>query len=344
MGKKDTVTKEYMRNPVIFADAFNKYLYAGEQRIQPEQLQELDTTEIALPYGADKKILPEQKYRDVLKVLTAMTDGTTAYCMMGIENQSHIHYAMPVKNGVYDFLQLAHQVSEAAKEHREKLKKTGRSKKQEMSGALEPEEKPSEDEYLSGFWKTDKLVPVITLVVYFGAEEWNAPLSLREMYCHSDAEILRYTADYHVNLLAPRGMSDEEIEQFHTSLREIMLYIRYSKDKQKLKEVITTHEGFKHVERQAVDVINMVTGSEIKYEEGEERVDMCQAIAEMRDESRLEGERIGKIEGERIGKIKGAIEMCSEFGISLSETIQRISNRFNIPEDESDAVVRKYWK
>ena len=26
IGKKDTITKEYMRNPIVFADAFNKYL------------------------------------------------------------------------------------------------------------------------------------------------------------------------------------------------------------------------------------------------------------------------------------------------------------------------------
>ena len=27
MGKIDTITKEYMENPVVFADAFNQFLY-----------------------------------------------------------------------------------------------------------------------------------------------------------------------------------------------------------------------------------------------------------------------------------------------------------------------------
>ena len=71
MGKEDTVTKEYIRNPEIFADAFNKFIYNGKQVIKPESLTELDTTEIVLPYGESGAAVPGQKYRDVLKL--AMT-------------------------------------------------------------------------------------------------------------------------------------------------------------------------------------------------------------------------------------------------------------------------------
>ena len=35
MGKIDIITKEYMENPVVFADAFNQFLYHGEQKIDP---------------------------------------------------------------------------------------------------------------------------------------------------------------------------------------------------------------------------------------------------------------------------------------------------------------------
>lgn len=95
LGKKDSVTKEYMRDPIVFADAFNKYLYHGRQVIKPECLKELDAAEIAVPYGSCDAAVPEQRYRDVLK--TVMTDGNMAYCILGIENQSDIHYAIPVK-------------------------------------------------------------------------------------------------------------------------------------------------------------------------------------------------------------------------------------------------------
>ena len=44
--------------------------------------------------------------------------------------------------------------------------------------------------------------------------------------------------DYHVNLIAPREMSDDEINEFHSNLREVMLYIKYSKDKKTLNKVV----------------------------------------------------------------------------------------------------------
>ncbi len=97
MGKTDAVTKKYMENPVVFADAFNQFLYHGRQRIDPSRLVELDTAKAALPYGADGASVPEQKYRDVLKLLNAMTDGDGAHCCPW----SHVIFAC--KNDVKKF-------------------------------------------------------------------------------------------------------------------------------------------------------------------------------------------------------------------------------------------------
>lgn len=55
MSEKDSVTKQYMQNAEIFADAFNYLVYNGEQVIKPENLHEMDTTAIVLPYGDDNE-------------------------------------------------------------------------------------------------------------------------------------------------------------------------------------------------------------------------------------------------------------------------------------------------
>ena len=55
---------------------------------------------------------------------------------------------------------------------------------------------------------------------------------------------------------------------FHSNLREVMLYIKYSKDKQTLNKVINEDIKFQSMERQASEVINAVTGSKLKYPEG----------------------------------------------------------------------------
>ena len=46
--------------------------------------------------------------------------------------------------------------------------------------------------------------------------------------------LLSYIPDYKINVIAPFEMSDKEINQFSTNLREVMLYLKYSKDKIKL--------------------------------------------------------------------------------------------------------------
>lgn len=227
MGKRDILTKEYMKRPTVFADVFNQFLYNGRQVIKPDRLVELDTTGIIVPYGAEGVSVPEQKYRDVLKLLMAMTDGMAAYCILAVENEGKVNYAMPVKNGLYDFLQLSGQVTTASRAHRK----------------LKPKDnKPSGDEFLSGFWKNDRLLPVVTVTVYFGAEEWDGPLSLSEMYADCSEEVLRYAADYRVNLITPKGLSDNEIDGFQTGMREIMKYIKYSGNKEKLNKIIENEQ------------------------------------------------------------------------------------------------------
>ena len=84
MGLADTVTKAYMKDNSVFADAFNYLIYGGEAVVDPKQLQELDTTEIALPFGSqdEEGKQPEeavQKYRDVLKSLNRMMRLRTFY-------------------------------------------------------------------------------------------------------------------------------------------------------------------------------------------------------------------------------------------------------------------------
>ncbi len=300
MGRKDTLTKEYLRNPEVFADAFNQFLYRGRQGIDPGRLRELDAAEIAVPYGAGDAGVPQQRYRDVLKLLTVMTDGETAFCILGIEAQSAVHYAMPVRNGLYDFLQLARQVTETAKSHKKEAK-YGSGENLTSEGKL------TSGEYLSGFHKSDKLLPVVTLVVYFSAEEWDAPLTLREMYACGDADILSYAADYRVNLLAPQKLGDEEISLFRSSLREVMLYIKYSGDQKKMDEIMDKNERFEQMDREAAEVINAVTDSKLKFEEEEDTVNMCLAIRQMREESRTEGRLEGQLEGRLEGRQEGEL-------------------------------------
>ena len=173
---------------------------------------------------------------------------------------------------------------------------------------------------------------MVTVVIFFGADDWDGPMSLKDMYADCDAEILKYAADYHINLIAPYRLSDEEIDAFATSFREIMKYIKYSSDGKKLKEAINADKRFKKVERQAVDVINVVTNSKVKYSQGEETVDMCIEIQEIKEEGRLEGELIG------------VIHTHKKMNFSLEDVKGYIMEEYGKREEEIDELLKKYWK
>ncbi len=291
--KADTVTKDYVKDAGVFADIFNYYIYGGRQVILSEQLTERDSTKIALPYGADGAVVPVQKFRDVQKLYAAMTDGKMEYVLYGAENQAEIHYAMAVKNNLYDALEYAGQVEEASKSHQKEMK---RKKEQGVADTDSDKKTPSTGEFLSGFWKEDRLIPSITVTIFFGSEEWDGPLSLFDMMDVSDPDVLACMDNYRVRLIAPAQMSDEEIMKFRSSLREVMLFIKYSKDSENLSRILKANEKrFREVERRAADVIEAITNSGLKYDESEEAVDVCQAIQEMRMESeRKKAQEIAK--------------------------------------------------
>ena len=321
MGVKDIVTKDYTKESVVFADAFNQYIYKGEQVIKPEKLRSLDTHLTGIPYGAEGAGVPEQRFRDVLKSVTAMEDDHAVYLLLGIESQAEVHQAMPVRNMVYDALQYAAQVEEIARTHRQ-------NRKDRVSEELE--KKPDAGEYLSGFYRDDRLIPVITLVVYFGAGEWDGPISIHEMLSVQNPEILSYVSDYKLNLIAPGQMSDAEIDRFNTSLREVLLFLKYSKDKAKLQEMVQKDERFKNMDRKAATVISTVTGIEFEQEMEEEKIDMCQALKEMMEDAAKEG-----IQDERVATAKRMLEAG---GLSV-EFIARIVS-LSVEEVQALAAVR----
>ena len=293
MGFADTVTKAYMKDNTVFADAFNYLIYGGKAVVDPKQLQELDTTEIALPFGtqdAESKQPEEavQKYRDVLKSAIIKQDDAAAYILLGIENQTDIHYAMPVRNIIYDALQYGKQVADIAARHR--------ARNGDAKGH-------SRGEYLSGFYKEDKITPVITLVLHFGANEWDGPLSLHEMMAVQDPALLHFVQDYQLHLIDPAKLSAEDLGRFSSSLREVIGYIKYSKDKERLSEFLTDNPRML-LEANAARVIKAVTNTPLEIPEGAEVIDVCKAVEEMMNESEERGELRMLVQLVRDGDLK----------------------------------------
>ena len=108
-----------------------------------------------------------------------------------------------------------------------------------------------------------------------------------------DPEILSLVPDYRINLFSPAEIKDEELDKLESNLKEVMLFIKYSKDKRKLQELTSQSPGFRSLELKAARVIDSITGINLRFTETEGSVNMCQAVQEMCDDARAEGHAQG---------------------------------------------------
>ena len=127
-----------------------------------------------------------------------------------------------------------------------------------------------------------------------------------------DPEILSMVPDYRINLFSPAEIKDEELDKLQSNLKEVMLFIKYSKDKRKLQELTSQTPGFRSLELKAARVIDSITGINLRFTETEGRVNMCQAVQEMCDDARAEGHPAGLAEGRTAGLAEGRTEGRTE--------------------------------
>ena len=269
MGIKDEISTEYMKRNDVFADAFNMLVFDGKKVIKPDELQSLDPNLLTLPFKEDNsKVKSLKRYRDVLKKLIIKKNNDAVFLLLGIENQSEMHYAMPVRNMLYDAMQYCSQIQELSEANHKNS------------------ENLTSSEFLSGLKKTDKIMPVITLTVYFGFDKWDAPKSLNEMFTDTNDAYKPFIQDYKIFVIEPQ-MPDEDLNKLDTNLRDIMKFIKYSRNKEAWKQFLVD-ERFRNFNTLAAKLLKTMTNINIKLDETKENTDMCQAMQEIIEDVRKE--------------------------------------------------------
>lgn len=287
MKEKDIIAKEFFRDNERFADIFNVGMFQGKYLLFGNQLEDAQGYSGSVIKKHRKKI-PVQKNRDVIKKAVYGTN----FALIGLENQSDIHYAMPVRVMGYDYLRYEGQLQEIRREHK---------KKKDLKGA----------EYISGFSAKDKVKPVFTLVLYYGKDPWLGPKSLSEMTDWEEIpeEIRRLVADYPLYVLDIRRFKD--VEKLETDVRLVFGFLQRERDKNGLREYIEQNqEAFVQIEEDTYDMISAFTKTEGLIERKEEfrsqgGINMCEAIRQMIEDGKAEGKLEGKLEGQSEGKLEG---------------------------------------
>ena len=275
-------------------------VFGGKQILKPEALQEMDTdVSGVIEMKNYKETL--SRTRDVIKKIAYGVE----FVVMGIESQQHIHYAMPLRNMIYDAMGYLKEYQEITRSY-----KSGRPQK-------------TRDEFLSKLKKGSKLHPVITLTIYYGERAWDGPYCLRDMVGEMPEEMQSVFSDYKMNLLEIRdsgkfAFQNEDIQTVFEITREA-----FAGHFDRIREKY----GSKKLTSELLTVIGKMAGSgEIMDMGSNEGVDnMCTALEKLKQQGIEQGIERG-IEQERKSRI--CAMMCK--GYPLSE----ISAIFDISEQE----------
>lgn len=209
--------------------------------------------------------------------------------LLGLENQDKINLTFPWRLMEMDCLAYGQEL--------ESIREKNRYTKQDYG---------KEDDFLYHYGKEDHIRPILNLTLYWGKENWNTPLSLREMMEDISGlplKLQQLAGDYKAHIIHMRRIPEEALQEMDSDLKYVLGLMKLSASPKKYKAYIQANrEFFSRIPRSAFDVIDACTNiKDIKehlefhtYEEGkEEEADMCKALDDIKKDAKKEGLKQG---------------------------------------------------
>lgn len=228
--------------------------------------------------GNDKKIKRE---RDIIKKIVHNSQVVYIAC----ENQMQIHYGMPIRTALYDDLTYEEQFHELKQKHRQN------------------HDLKSSAEFLSGMKKTDYLVAVITFVCYYGIEEWDSHLTIKDMVKLPEGydELDAYLMEHRLNLVS---MMKIDPSVFHGELRELIALLQCNSNLQKIEDLVNKDNRYRYLSEETFETLMVLSDAKISFEEwkkyakadqeGKVEYDMCRAFEQLEARGRQAGIQQGE--------------------------------------------------
>ena len=276
--EKDFDSNDFFSDNERFADIINGIGCGGETFVQGKDLQELDTR---VRLGRFRRFGRKQKKRkNLYRDLVRKTPFNVNFAIIGIENQEEIDYSLPIRIMSYDAGGYENQVARI------------RSSVRKDSKGL------SSGEYLYGFRKDSRLYPTVTFALYYGEKDWDGATDIYGLLDFTDIpEVLREKiSNYQIHVIEVRKLKDTSM--FKTDVRQVFDFLRFSKDKKKLKELMATDKRYAYLNEDVYNILEAYDGEEgvfnikEKYKKGG-KVDMCQGLKEWIEDERMEGQKEG---------------------------------------------------
>ncbi len=274
MGRINELFSDYLGRTENFADFWNGALFRGIPLLRSKNFTRQDRE-------YHKSQHKEGKAGVRRDVLMRYQDAGTF--LLGIEVMDTLDYSIPVRIADYDAQELMRQVKDISSANREAVKE-----------GLEMWE--NSGEFLYGIKKEDKLLPIHTVALYCGTDDYDGQESVLKMteYEKLVPEVKELFVDYPINIYQ---LKDLQEENYQSSLREIIAIFKRSRNREEVKKYyLENKKRFGQMDEPSIDLMGELIGNRklkmFKQEIG--GVDMCKAFEDEREEGRLEG----RLEGE----------------------------------------------
>ena len=303
----DIVEKRFWENNERFADLFNAFFFDGEPVIDPNLLQERNT-DVAASIPLRNLYEHVKKYEDVSKIYQG-----AELSILGIENQSNVHYGMPLRARLYDDLDM--------------LKESAA-----LLGIRRTEKGISQKEWLSGMKKGDRLHMSLRIVIYYGEDPWDGPRKLSDM-----VEIPNVFKPFFQDYVMPLVCINEKDNYVrcykNESIKNLMtqLYLVYQKAWDEIRKMDV------ELDNDTADVLGAVTNNKVLIEASKAKggIRMCTALEQLREEGREEGHTEGYNEHQRetiIRMLKADVDVATiaNFNGATIEMVNQIKKENNL--------------
>ena len=179
---------------------------------------------------------------------------------------------------------------------------------------------------------------MITLILYFGEEEWDRPVRLHDMltFPEKDDTIRSLVPDYPIHVISVRrdGAKGMDISLLHTELRQVFGFLQHQEDKEGLKRYVEENRAvFSRLSGNAA-LFLAASAHETRLLKGlnreEEHYDMCRALDEWYADGVSEGEKIGERKGIYKGLSSALLRILEKKGSVPEKCLTYISSLKNM--------------
>lgn len=209
--KKDLAAKNLLNCPDVFADIGNVNLFGGRQVVKESGLERLPQE---LVYRNRQGDLGEHRMDTRMKVREENVD-VVIFCA---ENQAAVSNTMPVRDMGYLYSSYSEQIREK-----------NRADYVDGSG-VNP---------VRGLADGQKLVPVVSLVLYWGKEKWTGPTELKDMLAlpeWAEDDWMPLVQNHRIRLVRLREQGEEIRRLYQSDFRHVVDYLAYEDDRKKRRE------------------------------------------------------------------------------------------------------------